>query len=186
MSEGEFVIHQHKAKRLHWDLRLEVPSTPDDFEQMDKKSYELLGIKVENKDTVMWSFAIPKAKEPAKGEKLLAIETEPHPVEYNNFEGKIPEGMYGAGDVKIYDRGKVKWISVKNNRVFEGKIPEGMYGAGDVKIYDRGKVKWISVKNNRVVFELEGEKIKGKFKLVFFKEEEGQKKWLWSRAEQGS
>jgi DNA ligase D-like protein (predicted 3'-phosphoesterase) len=101
----------------------------------------------------MWSFAIPKAKEPAKGEKLLAIETEPHPVEYNNFEGKIPEGMYGAGDVKIYDRGKVKWISVKNNRV---------------------------------VFELEGEKIKGKFKLVFFKEEEGQKKWLWSRAEQGS
>jgi len=153
MSEGEFVIHQHKAKRLHWDLRLEVPSTPDDFEQMDKKSYELLGIKVENKDTVMWSFAIPKAKEPAKGEKLLAIETEPHPVEYNNFEGKIPEGMYGAGDVKIYDRGKVKWISVKNNRV---------------------------------VFELEGEKIKGKFKLVFFKEEGGQRKWLWSRAEQDS
>jgi DNA ligase D-like protein (predicted 3'-phosphoesterase) len=153
MSEGEFVIHQHKAKRLHWDLRLEVPSTPDDFEQMDKKSYELLGIKVENKDTVMWSFAIPKAKEPAKGEKLLAIETEPHPVEYNNFEGKIPEGMYGAGDVKIYDKGKVKWISVKNNRV---------------------------------VFELEGEKIKGKFKLVFFKEEGGQKKWLWSRVEQDS
>jgi DNA ligase D-like protein (predicted 3'-phosphoesterase) len=153
MSNGEFVIHQHKAKRLHWDLRLEVPSTPDDFEQMDKKSYELLGIKVENKDTVMWSFAIPKAKEPAKGEKLLAIETEPHPVEYNNFEGKIPEGMYGAGDVRIYDRGKVKWISVKNNRV---------------------------------VFELEGEKIKGKFKLVFFKEEEGQKKWLWSRVEQDS
>ncbi|MDT7907578.1 MAG: DNA polymerase ligase N-terminal domain-containing protein, partial [Candidatus Calescibacterium sp.] len=143
----------HKAKRLHWDLRLEVPSTPDDFEQMDKKSYELLGIKVENKDTVMWSFAIPKAKEPAKGEKLLAIETEPHPVEYNNFEGKIPEGMYGAGDVKIYDKGKVKWISVKNNRV---------------------------------VFELEGEKIKGKFKLVFFKEEGGQKKWLWSRVEQDS
>lgn len=153
MSEGEFVIHQHKAKRLHWDLRLEVPSTPDDFEQMDKKSYELLGIKVGNKDTVMWSFAIPKAKEPAKGEKLLAIETEPHPVEYNNFEGKIPEGMYGAGDVKIYDKGKVKWISVKNNRV---------------------------------VFELEGEKIKGKFKLVFFKEEGGQKKWLWSRVEQDS
>lgn len=153
MSEDEFVIHQHKAKRLHWDLRLEVPSTPDDFEQMDKKSYELLGIKVENKDTVMWSFAIPKAKEPAKGEKLLAIETEPHPVEYNNFEGKIPEGMYGAGDVRIYDRGKVKWISVKNNKV---------------------------------VFELEGEKIKGKFKLVFFKEEEGQKKWLWSRVEQDS
>ncbi|MFZ8801436.1 MAG: DNA polymerase ligase N-terminal domain-containing protein [Candidatus Calescibacterium sp.] len=153
MTEGEFVIHQHKAKRLHWDLRLEVPSTPDDFEQMDKKSYELLGIKVENKDTVMWSFAIPKAKEPAKGEKLLAIETEPHPVEYNNFEGKIPEGMYGAGDVKIYDRGKVKWISVKNNRV---------------------------------VFELEGEKIKGKFILFFFKEEGGQRKWLWSRVEQDS
>ncbi len=153
MTEGEFVIHDHKAKRLHWDLRLEVPSTPSDFEKMDKKSYELLGIKVKDGETVMWSFAVPKAKDPGKGEKLLAIETEPHPVEYNNFQGKIPEGMYGAGDVKIYDKGKVKWLSVKDNRI---------------------------------IFELKGEKIKGKFKLVFFKEEEGKRKWLWSRAEQDS
>lgn len=149
--EGDFVIHSHKARRFHWDLRIEVPATDGDFEEMDIQSYERLGIKVEKRDTVMWSFAIPKAKAPEKGERLLAIETEPHPVEYNSFEGIIPEGFYGAGEVKIYDKGKVKWIEVKKNRI---------------------------------VFELIGEKIKGKFALVPFGKEE--KKWLWLLVERAS
>ena len=119
-DEGEFVIHEHKATRLHWDLRLEVPSTPDDFENMDVESYKRLGVDVKPRDTVMMSFAIPKATFPQKGVRLLAVETEPHPVEYNSFEGKIPEGMYGAGDVKIWDKGKVRWIEVSPHKlVFE-------------------------------------------------------------------
>ncbi len=153
-SEGSFVIHAHKATKLHWDLRLEVPADKEDFENMDIESYKKLGINVNKKSTVMWSFAIPKARFPEVKEKILAIETEPHPVEYNFFEGKIPAGMYGAGDVSIYDRGKVKWIQVQPKKV---------------------------------LFELNGEKIKGKFILLLFKEDKKEgRKWLLLRAEQDS
>lgn len=169
-SEGVFVIHEHKARRFHWDLRLEVPADESDFDEIDINSYSKLGIDVKKRNTVMWSFAVPKAKVPERGEKLLAVETEPHPVEYNSFEGKIPEKMYGAGDVKIYDTGKVRWIDVSPKKV---------------------------------VFQLEGEKIKGKFALLLFKDNEGKyknkeekederkskeekeegRKWLWLRVE---
>ena len=129
-------MHAHRARRFHWDLRLEVPAEEDDFLKINVSSYKALGIDVKRRETVMWSFAIPKARAPEGREKLLAIETEPHPVEYNSFEGKIPEGMYGAGEVKIYDSGKVKWLEVSPKKV---------------------------------VFNLDGEKIKGKFALLLFR-----------------
>ena len=173
-TEGVFVVHAHRARRFHWDLRLEVPAEEEDFLKINLSSYKALGIDVRKRETVMWSFAIPKAKTPEGKEKLLAIETEPHPVEYNSFEGKIPEGMYGAGEVKIYDSGKVRWIDVSPKKV---------------------------------VFNLDGEKIKGKFVLLLLKskkddrkenQKEGKKKddddnneedgrkWLWLRVGQGS
>lgn len=75
-----YVIQEHHSSRLHWDLRLE-------------------------KDGGLKSWALPKTPLLKEGERRLAIETEEHPLEYANFSGKIPEGNYGAGSVKIFDSG---------------------------------------------------------------------------------
>jgi len=88
------------------------------------------------------SWAVPKGI-PKNLERNLAIETEDHPINYANFEGKIPEGNYGAGNVKIYDKG-----TFKNAREISMK-----------KSYDEGKIEVI----------LCGKKLNGKFVLVKMK-----------------
>src|SRR5215213_216038 len=75
-----FVVQEHSARRLHWDLRLEH-------------------------EGVAASWAIPNGIPDDPGENRKAVHTEDHPLEYLEFEGEIPAGEYGAGTMKIWDRG---------------------------------------------------------------------------------
>lgn len=84
-----FVIHQHHARSLHFDLRLEM---------------------MNGRTPVLVSWAVPKNLPLAKGVKTLAVHVEDHPFEYGKFEGSIPEGQYGAGAVRIFDSGKLEML----------------------------------------------------------------------------
>lgn len=100
-----FVIHEHHASHLHWDLRLEM-------------------------NRVLKSWAVPKTPPKTKNEKRLAIQVEDHPLSYAKFKGIIPEGNYGAGEVKIWDNGKYDLIEKSPKKiVFElhGKKLKGKY-----------------------------------------------------------
>jgi bifunctional non-homologous end joining protein LigD len=108
-----YVIQKHAARRLHYDLRLEL-------------------------DGVMKSWAVTRGPSLDPSEKRLAVHVEDHPIEYNAFEGTIPQGEYGGGTVMIWDRGT--WS------------PEG----DPHKAYAKG----------HLVFDLEGEKLHGRWHLV--------------------
>jgi len=99
-----YVIHEHHAKRLHWDLRLEM-------------------------DNVLKSWALPKGA-PMEGERRLAVQVDDHPIEYAAFEGSIPEGNYGAGKVMIWDNGTFDIKSRKEMKIIvhiHGRKLKGRY-----------------------------------------------------------
>jgi len=105
MKKPVFVVHRHEASHLHWDLRLEM-------------------------DGILKSFAIPKEPPTKPKIKRLAIQVEDHDLSYADFEGVIPEGIYGAGKVKIWDKGTYEMINRKDLKMilkFNGKKLKGEY-----------------------------------------------------------
>jgi bifunctional non-homologous end joining protein LigD len=114
---GRFVVQRHRASRLHYDFRLEV-------------------------DGVLASWAVPKGPSLDPKARLLAVHVEDHPIEYFDFEGVIPKGEYGGGDVIVWDWG-----------TWEPSRPEDADAAGAI---DRGELH----------FDLHGEKLAGRFVLV--------------------
>lgn len=101
----KFVVHEHHARHLHYDLRLERGG----------------GLK---------SWAVPKGLPEGPGIKRLAVEVEDHPLSYAAFEGTIPEGQYGAGEVVVWDSGAYIEESWEKDKVvveFKGRKLSGRY-----------------------------------------------------------
>ena len=113
---GRFVVQEHDATRLHWDLRLE-------------------------RDGVLVSWAIPNGIPMTPEDNRLAVHVEDHPLDYIDFEGVIPEG-YGAGTVKLWDQGTYeveKWKPKEVIVTFRGKRLNGKY----VLFETRGPKDWM-------------------------------------------
>jgi DNA ligase D-like protein (predicted 3'-phosphoesterase) len=122
-----FVVQQHAARSNHFDFRLEMGD-------------------------VLKSWAVPKGMPVKIAEKHLAVETEDHPLDYAAFEGNIPKGEYGAGKVKIWDKGSyrnIRKISIKE-----------------------------SYENGQIEVALNGRKVKGRYALIQTKFNDNPKNWL--------
>lgn len=120
-----FVIHQHHATRLHFDLRLEMMngSTP-----------------------VLVSWAVPKNLPLAKGVRTLAIHVEDHPFEYGSFSGTIPEG-YGAGEVRIFDAGSYDMLEQEDGKLTFRLVGRRLRGVWHlIRTRERGgKQEWLAI-----------------------------------------
>ena len=114
-----FVIQEHRASSHHWDFRLEV-------------------------DGVLTSWAVPKGPSTDPSDKRLALPTEDHPMDYADFEGRIPEGEYGAGPVIVWDRGTYRNLQAEK----DGTSMVDALRDGHVEVW------------------LEGQKLRGGYALV--------------------
>ncbi|OLD69539.1 MAG: DNA ligase D [Candidatus Rokubacteria bacterium 13_1_20CM_70_15] len=123
---GLFVVHMHAARRLHWDLRLEM-------------------------DGVLRSWAVPKGPSPNRADKRLAVLVEDHPLEYGDFEGIIPEGNYGAGAVIVWDRGRWVPLDDPHEGLKKGKLlfelrGYKLHGKWTLVKLKKGEKEWLLIK----------------------------------------
>ena len=138
-SQGalKFVIQKHAARRLHYDFRLEI-------------------------DGVLVSWAVPKGPALDPKEKRLAVQTEDHPMDYGDFEGVIPRGEYGGGEVIVWDSGTYTPDE-------EGKLSWHDRDEGQERMRE-------GLKKGKISIFLEGAKLRGSWTLVKLKKTE--KEWL--------
>lgn len=129
-----FVVQRHAATRLHYDFRLEM-------------------------EGVLKSWAVPKGPSLNPADKRLAMMVEDHPYDYRSFEGTIPEGNYGAGEVEIWDEGTYEALQKKSGKADESILLSELH-AGSLK------------------FILHGQKLKGEFALVKLKNADEDNAWL--------
>jgi bifunctional non-homologous end joining protein LigD len=127
----EFVVQKHDASHLHYDVRIEIAGA-------------------------MMSFAVPKGPSYDPKIKRLAVETEDHPMSYNAFEGNIPEGEYGGGDVIVWDRGTYE------------TVPPGQ----EVAMRERG----------RIHVRFSGKKLEGEWHFVRTRPRGAKPQWLMFKA----
>jgi len=113
---NSFVVHRHHASRLHYDLRLE-------------------------QDGVLKSWAVPKGLPPYPGVKRLAVQTEDHPMEYLTFDGKIPKGQYGAGEMWIYALGKYQITKEKKDGFYFRLSSKEV--SGEYRIHKMKEKEWL-------------------------------------------
>ncbi len=137
-STLRFVVHKHRASRLHWDLRLEL-------------------------DGVLKSWAIPKGPSLDPRKKQLAVMVEDHPLDYQYFEGIIPQGNYGAGTVMIWDSGTYHAAGSSDREESQGELKRGL---------QKGHISFI----------LHGQKLGGEYALVRLKAGKGNE-WLLIKKE---
>ena len=116
VSGNNFVVHRHHASRLHYDLRLE-------------------------KDGVLKSWAVPKGLPPHPGVKRLAVQTEDHPMEYLTFDGKIPKGQYGAGEMWVYATGKYQRLKEKKDGFYFRLNSKEI--TGEYRIHNTKEKEWL-------------------------------------------
>lgn len=137
-----FVVQKHQATALHYDFRLETSG-------------------------VMPSWAVPKGPTLDSSVKRLAMKTEDHPIDYRHFEGTIPKGEYGGGEVIIWDSGTY--------------IPEVEENGKRVQINEKKKGQNImeeAIKKGEIKFFLKGKRLRGSFALIKTKGFGGKNAWL--------
>jgi len=123
-GELVYVIQRHQASHLHYDLRLE-------------------------EEGVLKSWAVPKEPPKEEGIKRLAVQTEDHPLGYEDFEGVIPEGQYGAGKVETWDKGDYIPLEVTASKwiiEIKGKKLQGRYCLIKLKAKDSKDNNWLFFK----------------------------------------
>ena len=136
VESGAYVVQQHAARRMHYDVRLEVGG-------------------------VLKSWAVPKGPSTDPAEKRLAVPTEDHPLAYQHYEGVIPQGSYGAGPSLLWDRGRYVNISHHGGRPvpmaqalrdghvsvwFQGEKLAGGYALTRIERSRDGREAWLLVK----------------------------------------
>ncbi len=130
LSQNRFVVGEYHASHLHWDFRLELSDSPAGGE------------------IVLKSWAVPKGPPQKVGEKRLAVAVEDNPVDDINFDGVIHEGQYGAGTVKIWDKGSFELISRTDHElkfILHGQKLSGPY----TLVNFRPPKNWLLIKEKK-------------------------------------
>lgn len=116
---GRFVVQEHHARTHHFDFRLE-------------------------RDGVFKSWAVPKGLPDAAGVTRLAIQVDDHALEFGTFEGRIPQGVYGAGEIRVWDSGMYELIQWAEDRIKVRLVGTRFTGVFEIFKFKRGKEReWL-------------------------------------------